>query len=445
MNSLIRDLQMLIRQPSVSSKNEGMHECATLLKTIMTKAGINTTILYLEDKKSAPPIVYGEIRSRSNPYYKTLLFYNHYDVQPVEPVSAWTHDPFSGHIIGNKIYGRGASDDKGELITRIKAVEHILNDKGDVPCNIKFFIEGEEEIGSPSLRRYLQQLTSTIQADGIIWEFGYIDPKNRPIINLGMKGMLYVEMTSYGPSSDLHSSLAPIVRNPAWEIVRMLSTLWDEKNAIILIKDWYRELIKLTQQEIEFISNQPIFDEFEFKKKYRINDFLRSVHGYETKMALMTKPTCNISALNAGDPGKSARTVIPSVASVKIDFRLVPDMDPEMQFERLKTHLRENGFSNIHPKFIHSIRASRTPFTDPFVGVVMKSAERVFGWRPIVNLSSAGSGPMRIFMELLRCPCIAAGCTSMFANIHSQNEYARIDLLNKGTKFIIDVIKNFAI
>jgi len=151
MNTLVKDLCVLIRQPSVSAKNQGIKKCASLVKCILKKSGINAEILSMKDY---PPIVYGEVKSKKNPN-KTLLFYNHYDVQPVDPVELWDEDPFSGKIKGNKIYGRGSSDDKGELITRIRAVTSFLKVTGDVPCNVKFVIEGEEETGSAHIEEYL--------------------------------------------------------------------------------------------------------------------------------------------------------------------------------------------------------------------------------------------------------------------------------------------------
>ena len=194
MPDLLKDLQTLIRQPSISAKNEGIEECAVLVSKILKKSGIKSEVLRL--RNGIAPLVYGEVKSKKNPS-KTLLFYNHYDVQPVEPFDLWDNKPFSGKIIGNKIYGRGASDDKGELITRIKAVESFLKTHGDVPCNIKFVIEGEEENGSVHIDQYLKKYKKKFSCDGVIWEFGYIDTKNRPVISLGMKGLLYVEPVSY--------------------------------------------------------------------------------------------------------------------------------------------------------------------------------------------------------------------------------------------------------
>ena len=178
-DSLLKDLQTLIHQPSISAKNEGIEEFSILVSKILKKSGIKSEILRLG--KNAAPLVYGEVKSKNNPN-TTLLFYNHYDVQPVEPLDLWDDPPFSGKIIGNKIFGRGASDDKGELITRIKAVESYLKTYGDVPCNIKFVIEGEEENGSENIERYLKKYKKKFVCDGVVWEFGYVDQKNRPII-----------------------------------------------------------------------------------------------------------------------------------------------------------------------------------------------------------------------------------------------------------------------
>lgn len=286
MDSLVSDLQVLIRQPSVSAKKAGLVECANLVALMMQRAGINSEVLYLDDP-AIPPIVYGEVRSKSNPD-KTLLFYNHYDVQPEDPVELWDDDPFSGKVIGNKIFGRGSADDKGELITRIKAVEYCLKSTGDVPCNVKFMVEGEEEIGSVHVEQYLEKYRQKLVCDGVIWEFGYVDAKERPVISLGMKGLLYVELLASGPVRDAHSSLAVLIENPAWRIVQALSTMRD-RNGRVLIKDWYRETQPFTKQELAVISKE-IFDVQEFKKEYGIKKFVNDAAGTDVKKAIVGMP-----------------------------------------------------------------------------------------------------------------------------------------------------------
>ena len=173
MEIAISQLQQLIRVPSVSAKNQLLKECAINVAKIMNECGINSELLYLEES-NIPPLVYGEVKSINNPKGKTLLFYNHYDVQPPEPLELWEYNPFEAKREGNFIFGRGSSDDKGELITRIKAVEYYLKKTGDVPCNIKFVVEGEEEVGSPHIRKYLEKYQGRLDCNGIIWEFGYM-------------------------------------------------------------------------------------------------------------------------------------------------------------------------------------------------------------------------------------------------------------------------------
>ena len=438
MDGLISDLQALIRQPSVSAKKQGLVECAGLVASIMKKAGIESEILYLEDR-SIPPIVYGEVRSKSNPD-RTLLFYNHYDVQPVEPLELWESDPFSGRRDGNFIYGRGSADDKGELITRIKAVEYYIKKTGDVPCNVKFVVEGEEEIGSVHVESYLEKYRDRLRCDGTIWEFGYVDAKDRPIISLGMKGLLYVELIARGPSRDAHSSLAVLIENPAWRLVSALATMRDSSGRI-LIKDWYRDVRDFTSEELHVISQEP-FDEHEFKAEYGIDRFVADARGTDIKKALVGMPTCNIAGFDSGYLGEGAKTVLPANARAKIDFRLVPDMVPERQLARLKAHLMENGFGDIEVNFIHGEAAARTPISHPFVKQVEDAAMESFG-SAVISVSSAGTGPMYSFERVLGAPCISVGSTYMFARIHSPNEFARVDLLNKTTKCIGRIMEKF--
>lgn len=436
MPQLVSELQTLIRQPSVSAKNEGIEECAQLVKKILEKSGIKSEILRL---KNVAPLVYGEVKSKKNPN-KTLMFYNHYDVQPVEPFDLWDDPPFSGKIKGNKIFGRGSSDDKGELITRIKAVEASLKTTDDVPCNIKFVIEGEEETGSTHIDDYLKKYKKKFSCDGVIWEFGYIDSQNRPIIGLGMKGLLYVELSVKESIRDAHSSLAVLIKNPAWRLIEAVKTLRDS-NGKILIKDWYEETTPLSKQDLAIISKEP-FDEQSFKKEFGVKSFVGNLKGLNAKKALVGSATCNIAGFVSGYIGDGAKTVLPSTALVKIDFRLVPKMDPKKQVLRLKKHLKSKGFGDISVKIYHGEAAARTNPTDPFVTKVKQAADQSFG-KSIINVSNAGTGPMHSFVNVLHAPCISIGSTYMFARIHSPNEFTRIDLLKKTTKCIYLIMEKF--
>ena len=439
MNELISDLQDLIRQPSVSAKNEGIEECAILVHKLLKKTGVKSKILRL--RKGVAPIVYGEIQSKQNPS-KTMMFYNHYDVQPAEPFDLWDNPPFSGTRKGNKIFGRGATDDKGELITRIKAVEAYLKTTDDVPCNIKFVIEGEEETGSAHIEEYLKKYKQKFSCNGVIWEFGYVDVKNRPIIGLGMKGLLFVELSISESIRDAHSSLAVLIKNPAWRLIEAIKTLRDSDGKI-LIKDWYKEVTHLSKNDLEIIQNEP-FDESIFKKEFGIKSFVGNKKGLGAKKALVSDPTCNIAGFASGYTGDGAKTVLPGKALAKIDFRLVPKMDPKKQVSRLKNHLKAKGFSDVKIKVFHGEAAARTDSSHPFVAQVKDAADKSFG-KSILNVSNAGTGPMHPFVEILKAPCISIGSTYMFSRIHSPNEFARVDLLRKTTKCMCLIMHNFGI
>ena len=438
MNDLLKDLQTLIKQPSISAKNEGIEECAVLVAKMLNKAGVSSEILRLN--KTAAPLVFGEIKSKSNPA-KTLLFYNHYDVQPIEPLGEWNDPPFSGKIIGNKIFGRGASDDKGELITRIKAVESYLKEYNDVPCNIKFCIEGEEENGSENINEYLKKFKKKLSCDGVIWEFGYVDTKNRPIIGLGMKGLLYVELSVKESIRDAHSSFAAIIKNPAWRLIDALKT-FRNSDGEILIDGWHDDILPLSKNDLKIIRKEP-FDLSDFKKEYGIKELVGDKNAFEAKKALVAGPTCNIAGIESGYTGDGAKTVLPSTAKVKIDFRLVPNMDPKKQVKLLKLHLKRNGFSDISINVLNAESAARTSINEEIVDVVCNSAKQIFG-DYILNISNAGTGPMHSFVHVLRAPCISIGSSYIFCRMHSPNEFAKIDLLNKTTKCLCLLIENFS-
>ena len=437
MDELVSDLQMLIRQPSVSAKNEGIEECTVLVQKLLKKSGVKSEILRL--KKGVAPIVYGEIKSKQN-HKKTLMFYNHYDVQPAEPFDLWDDPPFSGTKKGNKIFGRGATDDKGELITRIKAVEACLKTTGDVPCNIKFVIEGEEETGSAHIEEYLKKYKKKFSCDGVIWEFGYVDAKNRPIVGLGMKGLLFVELSVKESIRDAHSSLAVLIKNPAWRLIEAVNTLRNSDGKV-LIKYWYKEVSSFSKNDLKIIQNEP-FDENVFKKEFGIKSFVGNKKGMAAKKALVGGATCNIAGFVSGYIGDGAKTVLPGSALVKIDFRLIPKMDPKKQVLRLKNHLKSKGFSDVGIKVYHGEAAARTDSSHPFVSQVKDAADKSFG-KSILNVSNTGTGPMYPFVEILNTPCISIGSTYMFSRIHSPNEFARIDLLKKTTKCMCEIMSNF--
>nr|MBA3284103.1 M20/M25/M40 family metallo-hydrolase [Nitrosopumilus sp.] len=307
-----------------------------------------------------------------------------------------------------------------------------------------FLIEGEEEIGSPNLDKYLLNYSEKFKCDFVFWESGYIDDKGRAIISLGQKGILNVELRAKGPSRDVHSSLAVAIENPAWKLVNVLSLLYDSRCGKIIIDGWFDDVQKLTELEIQQISKE-FFDADSFKKEYGVDKFVNDASEMGVKKSLATAPTCNISGLFSGYVNDGYKTIIPSTATVKIDFRLVPNMNPKTQFNKLVSYLRSRGYSEdqLEISFISGEPGYRTPLVNEYVALVVDAAKKVFS-DVILNVSSPGTGPMYSFKNLLNVDSICIGSTVLLNKMHSPNEFTNIDLLNKATKCFIEIIRRMA-
>ena len=433
----VQDLVRLVKQPSVSAKGEGIEECAKLVEELMAKMGFSTKIL---KGRNGNPVVYGEKLSQKSS--KTLLFYNHYDVQPPEPLEEWKYEPFSGTIADGKIYGRGASDNKGNIVSRLKAVQAFLETTGDVPVNIKFFIEGEEETGSPNLEPVIKKFKKLLSADAAIWEFGGTDRRGRPHLYLGLKGVLSVELKAKGAVKDVHSANAPLIPNPAWRLVWALNCLKDGEEKI-LIEKFYEHVSPPSLEEIECLKTIP-FEEKETKKELGIKRFLRGKSGLEALKTLLYEPTCTINGLLSGYTGKGSKTVLPCEAMAKLDFRLVPNQSSEEIFKKLTKHLKRHGFGDLEIIKHGATEPTKTPISDPFVKLVAETAEKVYGKNAVIYPLSAGSGPMHLFRNFLRIPVVSVGCSHPEANAHAPNENLKIESFVRGTKFIATLISDFA-
>ncbi|HZW55137.1 MAG TPA: M20/M25/M40 family metallo-hydrolase [Nitrososphaerales archaeon] len=433
----IEALKQLVRQPSVSATGQGIKECASLVAKMLENLGASPKILDVE-KGGASPLVVGEIRSKMNPQ-KTLLFYNHYDVQPPEPLEQWESPPFEPRVSGGRVYGRGCADDKGELIGRLKLTEAFLEAWGDVPCNFKFLIEGEEETGSIHLEEYFKKYPESFKADSVVWEFGGINVEGRPMVTLGVKGILYVELVARNAKVDAHSSLAAIIDNPAWRLVAALNTI--KKADKILVPGWYKDVRSFTKEEIELLKRAPS-EEQAIKRNYGVKSFVNRARGLEVKKALAGKPTCNICGISSGYNGPGPKTVLPNEARAKIDFRLVPDQDPLDLLRKLKRHLNQGGFSDIEVTSIEHERASRTSPKQLISRAAIESAKQLYGPSrpPTVNISSAATGPMYLF----DLPCIAIGGGHSESRNHAPNENLRIDQFIMGMKWVADTANLFA-
>jgi len=422
-------------QPSVSAQNRGMAEMKELVISFLKK--VNAEIEEIETK--GYPIIYGELNSGKE---KTLTFYNHYDVQPEDPIDQWISDPFKAEIRDGKIFARGVADNKGNLIARICAVHAFQQIYGELPINIKFVFEGEEEVGSPHLEFFANNFPKKLQTDAIIWEGGtrgVID--KRLDVGLGVKGICYLELVCKGANTDLHSSEAAIIENPAWRLVWALSTLKD-KDENILIEGFYDDITPLSEKERKFIQSMR-FDEEATKKIYGIKSFLKNVTGDKLKEVLTAEPTCTICGIDSGYTGEGSKTVLPSVAKVKLDFRLVPNQTPNKVAELLRRHLDKHGFEDIEIIQSHGIYPFNTNPEDPFVEVVLKSIDEVYEEKPVILRNLAGSSPMYKMLKNTKIPAVQIGVANQQSNYHAPNENIFIDDYIKGIKVTASVLKNF--
>jgi acetylornithine deacetylase/succinyl-diaminopimelate desuccinylase-like protein len=435
--SFLRDLTRFVKQPSVSAKREGIQECAHLVEQMLLELGCSTRIL---PEKKGNPVVYGEIRTKNSE--KTLLFYDHYDVQPAEPLEEWKFGAFSGRIHRGRIYGRGTSDNKGNIVSRIKAVEAFLKTLGEIPVNVKFVIEGEEEIGSPHLESVVQKHKNLFSNNGTIWEFGGTNYQGQPEVYLGLKGVLSVELRAKDASRDVHSAYAPLVSNPAWRLAWALNSLKNPEDEI-LIEGFYDQVQQASKKEIELLEKIPLEEE-ELKEDLGLKNFLEHRTGLDAKKALFLNPTCTINGFLAGYTGSGSKTVLPKEALLKLDFRLVPNQMPDEIFGKLVSHLRKSGFGDVEVLRYGSTEPAKTPLEETLVQVVVAAAEKIYRKEVVVFPTSAASGPMHLFRNWLNCPVVSAGCSHADARTHAPNENLTVDGFIKGTKMIATILNDFA-
>lgn len=434
----IKDLVRLVKQPSVSAKHEGLKECAEIVEKMMKETGLSTKII---PEKEGNPVVFGQIKGKKAK--KTLLFYDHYDVQPPEPLEEWICDPFSPLIRNGKIYGRGVSDNKGDFVSRLKAVQAFIETERSLPVNVKFVVDGEEEIGSPHLLEVIEKNKELFSADAAIWEFGSTDRHGRPKIHLGLKGVLSVELRAKGASRDVHSSNAPLIPNPAWRLVWALNALKNEKDEI-LIEGFYDDVTKPSREEVNYVKGIP-FEEEEEKKDLGLKNFLHNLSGLDAVKTLLYQPTCTINGLLTGYTALGSKTVLPNKALVKLDFRLVPEQRTKDIFDKLVKHLRSSGFGDIEVIQHGATEPTKTPLSDKFVQTVIKAAEKIYREKAVVYPTSPASGPMHLFRNYLGYPVVSAGCAHAESHGHAPNENITVEGFVEGTRFMATIIKDFAI
>ena len=433
----INELSGLCAQPSVGAQNWGLHECADLVADMLRRRGFAVEIL----ATGGAPVVFAERKGRLN---KTILFYNHYDVQPPEPLELWESPPFEPTIRDGKLYARGVSDDKGHIVSRLHAIDALLEVDGELPCNIKFIIEGEEETSSVHLHSFVEENQERLAADACIWEFGGVDFREVPMQYLGMRGICYVELSVTTASIDSHSGLGgSIFPNAAWRLVWALNTL-KGPDEHIKIPGHYDLVIPPSQHDRELMEALPEVSE-EYKTRYGVDHFLGDIQGgVELRIAEVFEPTCTICGLTSGYQGPGSKTVLPARASAKVDFRLVPNQTPEDVLIKLRKYLDDQGFSDVEITYLGGEPPARTSPDDPFVALVNRTAEPVYGVPMQIAPMVGGSGPNYPFIHLLKLPVVTAGVGYPGSQAHAPNENMRIDLYLKGAQHIARILKEFS-
>ncbi|WP_420631436.1 M20/M25/M40 family metallo-hydrolase [Candidatus Leptofilum sp.] len=433
----IEQLARLCAVPSVSATNESIEECADLVATMLREQGFDAEVL----PSDGYPVVYAEGGGRSD---KTLLFYLHYDVQPADSLELWDSPPFELTERDGKYYARGVSDDKGHIICRLAALAAVKDVLGTLPCNIKFIIEGEEEIGSSNMPAFVEKHKEKLAADACIWEFGGVDYEGRPSQALGMRGICFVELSVQTASIDAHSGLGgSIFPNAAWRLTWALSTLKDQ-NERILIPGFYDNVQPPSERDLELLAAMPS-EAAKLMETFNLDGFLLGItDDLEWKKAAVFEPTCTICGLTSGYQGLGSKTVLPAKASAKIDFRLVPNQTPEEVVSKLRAHLDANGFTDVEMTLHGGGRPAKVDPDDPFVQLTNETAVAVYGKEPSVAPMIGGSGPNYPFIHTLGLPLVAAGVGYPGSQAHAPNENMRLDYFLLGTKHTARVIEQFA-
>jgi acetylornithine deacetylase/succinyl-diaminopimelate desuccinylase-like protein len=440
-DALLGELEEFLRMPSVSAQalegdgDASFRGCAEWVAGKLEGAGAKARIMETEGH----PVVYAEIGEGE----RTLLSYGHYDVQPPEPLELWESEPFEPTVRDGSLYARGVADDKGDVLSRIQALRLYQQEFGPLPFKLKFFIEGEEEIGSPNLAPFVRQNRDLLAADACLWEGSIKDEAGHPVIFCGTKGMCYVELRAKGASHDLHSMYGGIAPNPAWRLVQALRTIKDENGEITL--DGLDDLADPpSEKDLEAISNIP-FDDAALKASWGVAHLDRDLRGEAALREMLLRPTANIAGIQSGYTGPGSKTIVPSEAFVKMDFRLVSGQSPGPVLELLRSHLKRRGFDDVEVVDLHGVVAAKTPVDSPVVRTALGAWRDLGREDAIVYPTIGGSGPTSLFAAELGIPTIMAGnVANSDSRIHSPNESVRLDDYFEAVAYFANLFRRFA-
>ncbi|UZJ79531.1 dipeptidase [Fictibacillus sp. KU28468] len=430
----LSQLKDFLAIPSISTQTEhkgDMEKAAEWTAESLRQLGMDNVKVY---ETKGHPVVYGEwLKAEGKP---TALIYGHYDVQPVDPVELWNSPPFSAEIRDEKLYARGASDDKGQTFMHFKALEAFLETTGTLPLNFKFCIEGEEEMGSPNLPAFAEEHKDLLAADLIVVSDTGMIEKGKPAITYGLRGLCGLQIDLKGPSGDVHSGLyGGVIQNPIHALVKIVDSFHSE-DGHILVDGFYDDVLTVTEQEKEeFASLQ--FNEEEVKKELGVNE-LYGEEGYSYLERTWTRPTLEVNGIYGGYQGGGLKTVLPSEAHAKISCRLVPNQDPDKIVEQLKQHITKHlpagvevemsRFDQGHPYL--------TPIDHPYVQAAGEAYEKVYDVKTSY-IRSGGSIPIiATFKQLFNLPIVLMGFGLPNENFHAPNEHFHLENFDKGMRVL---------
>ncbi len=437
----LEELFAIIRIPSISSKvahKEDMIRAAEAIRLSLEKAGTDKATLM---QTAGNPVIYAEkIIGASLP---TVLVYGHYDVQPAEPFDLWVSKPFEPEVREGKIFARGADDDKGQLFMHVKALE-LMTNTGSLPCNVKFMIEGEEEIGSPSLKPFCKEYKDLLHADIILVSDTTLLASDIPSITVGLRGLSYFQVELTGPNRDLHSGLyGGAVANPVNVLAKMIASLTDENNRIT-IPGFYDDVQDVSRQERNEMAKAP-FDLEHYKHDLGIQD-VAGEKGFSTIERTGIRPSLDVCGIWGGYTGEGAKTILPSRAFAKVSMRLVPD-----QVSWKIDKLFEDYFTSLAPstmkvtvRSLHGGQGYVAPIDTPAYLAASKAMEEAFGKKPVPTRSGGSIPIISDFEEVLGIKSILMGFGLESDAIHSPNESYPLYNFYKGIETIPLFYKNFA-
>ncbi len=422
----------LLRIPSISTDpnhRDDIHRAAAWVRDRLAAAGCTRAEIHATE---GHPIVYGEWLGA--PGKPTLLVYGHYDVQPIDPIEQWNTPPFEPTVRNDKLYARGAADDKGQFIIHVNALEAHLKTSGSCPVNVKFLIEGEEEVGSEHLTPFIEAHKPLLACNGVVVSDTAMFAKGVPSICHGLRGLTYLQVDVRGTDSDLHSgTFGGAVINPAWALVHMLAQMKDAKGKV-KVPGFYDKVRALTKEERKAMATLPHSDA-KFKKSIGAPD-LHGEPGFTTLERTWARPTLEINGIWGGFTGEGAKTVIPAEAHAKISCRLVANQSPKEIARKIEAFLKKAAPKSVRVKVkeLHGGQAWLAPTTHPMLQAAGRAVKRAFGKAPVFMREGGSIPVIASFDRLLRVPCVLLGIGLHDDNLHAPNEKIDLDNFFKGNE-----------